>query len=124
MRIFKFPAVVGLLFVFALSTAIGGQAGKYENARALVGQVLADVQQAAHLESAAKNKKEKKRNDNAIRRLSDLDKDLSKGKFNKGKVNGVVNGVKDITEHNTLAPADRDKLNQDLQQLRDLRTHH
>ena len=124
MRLFQFLAVVSGLFVFALSTAIGGQPGKYETARALVGQVQADVQQAARFEGAAKDKNEKKRIDNAIRRLSELDKDLSKGKFNKGKVGGAINGVKAITDHNTLSPVDRDKLNQDMQQLRELREHH
>ena len=107
------------LLVFGLALPAAPQSGIYTDARALVGRVQEDLRHAeglAHLSG-----KESDRYRNAQHHLSDFDGSLSKGKFDKGKLDQAIDDVKNFVEHNTLAPEDRDALTADLSSLRDLR---
>jgi hypothetical protein len=65
--------------------------------------------------------KEKERYFNAQRHLSQFDRRLSQGRFDKDKLDEAIDDVKNVVENNTLSPADRDVLTGDLGQLRELR---
>jgi hypothetical protein len=65
--------------------------------------------------------KERERYDNAMKHLSEFDRDLSRNKFDKGKLDEAIEDVKNVVEHNTLEPGLRDALSQDLSDLRALR---
>ncbi len=97
-----------------------GQEGLYTNARSLVGRVQDDLRRAARL--ARKGGKERERYDNAQRHLSEFDRQLSKNKFDKDKLDTAIDDVKNVVENNTLSPQDRDALNADLRDLRDMRS--
>lgn len=88
-------------------------------ARDVVARVQSDLQRAA--QSPAVHGKDRERYDNAMRHLSQFDRDLTRGKFDKGKLNTAIEDVKHVVENNTLAVEDRDALREDLARLRDLR---
>lgn len=105
------------LFCFALIAF--PQTGAYSNARGLVEHVQVDLKQAA--EFSHRDGKEKERFDNAEKHLSEFDRHLSKGKFDKGKLDEAISDVKNVIDHNTLTPELRDTLQNDIKQLRLLR---
>ena len=53
--------------------------------------------------------------------LSEFDGDLRAGKFDKGKLDGAIDNLKDVVRKNTLESHDRDALARDLSDLRTLR---
>ena len=110
--------VMMILGLFVFPAATYAQNGN--DARALVGRTQDDVRRASSY--ANTNRKERERYDNALKRLSTFDRHLTKGKFDKGKLNQVVDDLKNILDHNTLSTNDRDALMQDIAQLRQLRS--
>jgi hypothetical protein len=70
----------------------------------------------------ARNDKERERLDNARKHLSDFDRNLSKNKFDKGRLDSAIDDVKNVLENNTLEARDRDALTTDLADLRRIRT--
>ena len=118
----KFACValsVGLLVFSGLPTQAQG---RYEEARTLVMRTQEDLKRA---EGFTREKKdERERIENALRRLSDFDRSLSKNKFDKDRLNEAIEDLKNMIDHNTLAVEDRDALRQDLQDLRALRERH
>lgn len=119
--------MVGFLFVFGLSPRVYGQRGRreqrgpYDNARSLVGQVQSDLQRASRY--GRPSGKEQERYDNALRHLSEFDRDLSQSKFNKDKLDTAIDDLNNVVKNNTISPRERDRLNGDLQQLRSLRAN-
>ncbi|HZT28982.1 MAG TPA: hypothetical protein VFA33_03800 [Bryobacteraceae bacterium] len=100
------------------------QTEMYANARSLVGRVQGDLRQAMNFtpQTGKEAAKEKERYDNAQRHLSDVDRNLAKGKFDNGKLDQAIDDVKNVVDHNTLSGRDRDQLTTDLRDLRDMRS--
>ena len=92
---------------------------EHERARDLVAKVQEDLAHAA--EFTRKNDKERDRYHDVQRRLSDFDRELRAGKFDKGKLDDAIDNLKDVVKKNTLESHDRDALAQDLSDLRTLR---
>lgn len=109
-------AILGFVFPAATYAQNGN------DARTLVGRTQDDVRRASSYANV--NRKEHERYNNALKRLSTFDRHLTKGKFDKGKLNQVVEDLKNILDHNTLSTNDRDALMQDIAQLRQLRSTH
>ena len=64
------------------------------------------------------------RYENAQRHLSDFDREMTKGHFDKDKLDTAIDDVKNVVEHNTLDSDARDALRRDLGDLRDVRAEH
>jgi hypothetical protein len=85
-------------------------AQEYSRARDFVAKVQQDLQRAADF---TRNKdKERDRYHDVQRWLSDFDRDLARGKFDKGKLDQAIDA---------LESHDRDALTEDLASLRTLR---
>lgn len=93
--------------------------GRYGTARGLVERVQRNLRRAENF--TPPNEKERERYHNAQRHLSEFDRKLSEGQFDKDKLDEVIDDVKNVVEHNTLEAEDRDKLSRDLAELRELR---
>jgi hypothetical protein len=92
---------------------------RYGTARGLVDRVQRNLR---HAESfTPPSGKEKERYHNAQHHLSEFDRKLSEGKFDKDRLDEAIDDVKNVVEHNTLAPESRDVLTRDLNELRELR---
>lgn len=92
---------------------------RHRPARDLVARVQSDLQRAA--QSPTVRGKDRERYDNALRHLSQFDRDLTRGKFDKGKLDTAIDNVKRVVQNNTLVVEDRDALREDLARLRGLR---
>ncbi len=106
--------LIPLLFVTALLFA-----QDYDRARTTVQRVQDDLQRL--LDKRPRNSKERERIDNARKHLSDFDRNLRSNKFDKDRLDSSIDDVKNVVEHNTLEPADRDMLSGDLKDLRQMR---
>ncbi|MGH7248873.1 MAG: hypothetical protein ACREH9_12280 [Pseudomonadota bacterium] len=91
----------------------------YERARRLVSRVDSDLKQCQRRETISA--KEQERYNNALRDLSQFDRRLTEGTFDKGKLDASIDDVHNVVKNNTLSPRDRDMLTGDLTELRDLR---
>ncbi|HZS09098.1 MAG TPA: hypothetical protein VFD58_29965 [Blastocatellia bacterium] len=98
------------------------QSRRYEQARDLVSRVQQDLRHAADFIQRSKDKDGRERFENAQKHLSEFDRALSKGKFDKDKLDEAIDDLKNVVEHNTLAGEDRDALTQDVRDLRQLRS--
>src|SRR5262245_61066735 len=114
----KAMVIIGLLIGFGLPACAQG---RYELARDLVSRTQEDLRHAAGFISEKKDERE--RSENAQKHLSEFDRALSEGKFEKDKLNEAIDDVKNVIEHNTLAREDRDMLTRDLDDLRVMRSH-
>jgi hypothetical protein len=92
---------------------------EYDRARDLVAHVQDDLQRAADF--TRKNEKERERYHNAQHHLSEFDRELRAGKFDKDKLDGAIDDLKSVVKNNTLESHDRDALARDLSDLRTLR---
>ena len=92
---------------------------EHERARNLVAHVQEDLERAA--EFTRKNEKERERYHNVQHHLSEFDRELREGKFDKGKLDEAIDDLKNVVKNNTLESHDRDSLAQDLSDLRTLR---
>jgi hypothetical protein len=112
-------AAAGRLFGALAGTGLLLYGQEYGRARDLVARVQEDLERAANF--TRKNDKERDRYRDAQHHLSEFDGDLRAGKFDKGKLDGAIDKLKDIVKNNTLESHDRDALAQDLSDLRTLR---
>jgi hypothetical protein len=111
-----------LLALIACLLWAGAQAqspGRYGAARDVVLRVQEDLRRAEGFTRGSE--KEQERYANAQKHLSEFDRALSKGKFDKDKLDEAIEDLKNVVEKNTLSGADRDMLTEDLRALRDLR---
>lgn len=92
---------------------------EYGHARDVVARVQEDLQRAADF--TRNNEKERDRYQNVQHHLSDFDRDLTRGKFDKGKLDQAIDDLKNVVNNNTLESHDRDALRDDLANLRTLR---
>ena len=100
-------------------TAAAYAQGRDGTARGLVDRVQKNLRRAESFTRTSG--KEKERYHNAQHHLSQFDRKLSQGRFDKDKLDEAIDDVKNVVEHNTLSPEDRDKLTRDLGELRELR---
>jgi hypothetical protein len=95
------------------------QGADLDRARDLVSRVQGDLQKAADFTRT--NKKERGRYENVQHHLSEFDRELRRDHFDKGKLDGTIDNLKDVVKNNTLESHDRDALASDLSDLRTLR---
>ena len=108
------------LFLGALSGAgLAAFGQEHGRARDVVAQVQDDLRRAADF--TASKEKERDRYRDVQRKLSEFDRELSKGHFDKGKLDDAIDELKDVVKNNTLESHDRDALVSDLADLRTLR---
>jgi len=93
-----------------------------ERERGVIDRTQNDLRTAAEFEHH--NGKQTGRYENAQRHLSDFDRDLTRGHFDRGRLNQAIDDVSDVVDHNTLDPSNRDALRHDLTDLRILREDH
>ncbi len=111
--------LVATLAIGSFAIAAPAQGGQYSTARSLVSRVQNDLRRAERF--TRPSEKEKERFYNAQRHLSQFDRDLSRGKFDKDKLDEAIDDVHNVVKNNTLSPGDRDTLEGDLRDLRELR---
>ncbi len=93
--------------------------GPYGRARGLVGRVMRDLERAERMAPVAG--KQKERYENAQRHLSQFDESLSRGDFDKDKLDEAIEDVHNVVKNNVLSPRSRDQLRDDLDALRSMR---
>ena len=111
--------IAALVFIACLVLPVHAQRDYYHGARALVGQSQTDLRHAVEL--SRRQGREMQRVDFAQRHLSQFDRALSKGKWDKEKLDAAIDDLQNVIDHNTLDGEDRDRLTADLRDLRDLR---
>jgi hypothetical protein len=92
---------------------------EFDRARELVSRVQNDLQRAADF--TRNNEKERDRYHNVQNHLSEFDRDLRRGKFDKSKLDDAIEDLKNVVKNNTLEAHDRDALAADLSELRTMR---
>jgi hypothetical protein len=93
-----------------------------ERERGVIDRTQNDLRAASDFERH--NGKQIGRYDNAERQLSDFDRDLTRGHFDQGRLDHAIDSLKDVVDHNTLDPTNRDALMHDLADLRIMRDDH
>lgn len=120
-------SVIYLAAALCFAPAAFPQRPEYPDARNLIQHVQEDMRRAADFARGAPNiKKDRKqieRWDNAQHSMSNLDRNLSRGKFDKGELDKAIDDLKNVVDHNTLSSEDRDLLNRDLGDLRQFRAN-
>lgn len=110
------------LFSVALLTTVGTvmmPAQRFDPRRA-IDRTQNDLRRAEEFERRHGGK-EVERYTNAQKHLSDFDRNYSKGHFDKDKLDTAIDDLKNVVDHNTLSPEDRDALVADLRDLREVR---
>lgn len=108
-----------VLFGALLGTNVPVFGQEYGRARDVVARAQDDLRRAADF--TATKEKERDRYRDVQRKLSEFDRDLTKGHFDKGKLDGAIDELKEVVKENTLESHDRDALASDLSDLRTLR---
>lgn len=90
--------------------------------RGLVDRTQTDLHAAADFDLHAH--KQIDRYQKAETQLSDFDRDLVRGHFDRGKLHNSIDAVKECLDHNTLNPQLRSSLERDLHDLRMARVDH
>lgn len=93
--------------------------GGYEAIHGLVGRTQQDLQKSASY--MAQRHSEFRHYQNAQRSLSEFDRDLFRGRFNRGRLNSALGSLNEVLRRNTLLAADRDALTRDYYELRNVR---
>ena len=111
--------VTRTLLLGAMGASVGAFAQDYGRARDLVTRVQEDLQRAADF--TGNKEKERERYQNVQHHLSEFDRELRKGHFDKDKLDTAIDDLKNVVQNNTLESRDRDSLAADLSDLRTLR---
>jgi hypothetical protein len=93
----------------------------FDNVRGIVDRTQSDLRAAVDLEHG---KKQAERYKNVQDHLSDFDRSLSKGHFNKDRLDSAINDLQHLLDGNTLQASARDALRHDIEDLRMAREHH
>jgi len=112
-----------ILATAALLCGLAVGASAQEHARGVIDRTLNDLSRAANFERHHHGN-EADRYENASKHLSDFDREFTRGHFDKDKLDTAIDDVKNVVEHNTLEPSDRDALRADLSSLRGVREEH
>jgi hypothetical protein len=100
-----------------------GRDYEYSGLRRLVARTQQDIQAASEAATNI-NGDQRERYRDAQKHISDFDRHLSKGHYDKDEIDHVIADVQGILDHNTLMAHDRDALQQDVTQLREARARH
>ena len=117
-----------LLILLLAAGLCSAQNIPYPAARDLIARVQSHLKRAADfgnhgdVKKVKRDEKEIERYRNAQRKASDFDRNLSKGKFDKGELDSFIGDLKNVIEHNTLESQDRDALTDDIRDLREFRS--
>lgn len=119
-------AVLGL-GMYAIIPVIGpvgsaafAQSPRFDDARQVVGRTQVDLDRAASFLRG--NKKEQDRLRNAQKHLSEVDRHMAKGKFDKDTLDSAIGDIQSVLDHNVLQSQDRDVLIRDVTELRAIRS--
>ena len=93
----------------------------YDDLRGLVDRTQSDLRAAIDL---GHGNRQGERYKNAQDHLSDFDRSLSKGHFDKDRLDRAIDDLQHLLDHNTLQPSTRDALRHDVEDLRVAREHH
>jgi hypothetical protein len=117
-RRFRAPLAVVCLAICCASLPVSAQV-REDDARALIQRVTDDLQRVRDMGN--RNSKEKERVDNALKHLSDFDRNWTRHNFNQGRLDSAIDDIKNVVKNNTLEPRDRDILTADMRDLREFR---
>ena len=92
---------------------------EHGHTRDIVDRVQADLERAADFTRS--NGKESERYHNVQHHLSEFERELKRGRFDKDKLDAAIDDLKNVVKNNTLESKDRDALAADLSDLRTLR---
>lgn len=114
----------GKRLLFSISgTSLLAYAQEHEHehghAREIVDRIQSDLERAADF--TRNNDKESERYHNVQHHLYEFDRELTRGHFDKDKLDAAVDDLKNVVKNNTLEAEDRDALAADLSDLRTLR---
>jgi Ni/Co efflux regulator RcnB len=107
-----------LVLSFAAAPVAFAQGDEYSEARNLVQRVQDDLH-ALH----PSEHKDRDRINDVLKHLSDLDRKFTKDKFSKAPLSDAIGKLQDVLDHNTLETRERDTLNADIHDLRELRLY-
>ena len=96
------------------------QSTRFDDARQVVGRTQVDLDRAASFLRG--NKKEQERLRNAQKHLSEVDRHMAKGKFDKDTLDSAIGDIQNVLDHNVLQSQDRDMLMRDVKELRAIRS--
>ena len=99
-----------------------GRGYEHEGLRRLIERTQQDLQMAA--ESGNSDHDQRQRYHDAQKHISDFDRHLTKGHFDKGELDHVIGDVQGVLDHNTLMAQGRNALLQDVTQLREARARY
>lgn len=119
MTITRRDAAKGLVYAAIAGAGAVAFGQEFGNARDMVAKVQTDLQRASDF--VRNNEKERERYHNVQNHLSEFDRELRKGHFDKGKLDDAIDDLKNVVKNNTLESHDRDQLARDLSDLRTLR---
>jgi hypothetical protein len=91
----------------------------HEGMRHLVERTQEDLRVAADSGNSDHNQRQRYRE--AQKHISDFDRHLTKGHFDKDELDHVIADVQGVLDHNTLTGSSRNALLQDVTQLREVR---
>jgi hypothetical protein len=118
-NLFRWSLMTALLVLsFASTPAPFAQGDEYDEARNLVQRVQDDLR-TLH----PNGHKDRDRINDALKHLSDLDRKFTKDQFSKGPLSDAIGDLQGILDHNTLETHERDMLNADVHDLRELRLY-
>ena len=117
---------LGAMLVPAAATAAAApyayQYGdRFGDIRGLVDRTQNDLREALQLEHNSGDQRDRYRN--AQKHLSNFDRHLSKGHFDKDTLDKAIENIQAILDKNTLQASARDALYRDVQDLRAAREH-
>jgi hypothetical protein len=101
-------------------SAAFAQSPRFDDARQVVGRTQVDLDRAASFLRG--NKKEQDRLRNAQKHLSEVDRHMAKGKFDKDTLDSAIGDIQSVLDHNVLQSQDRDVLMRDVTELRGIRS--
>ena len=114
----KLPRLLAVILLLCVLQKTPASAQGYGGHRSIIGRTLGDLRRAGRF---AHGGREHERIENARRHLSDFDRALSHGYYDRGRFDEAIDDLHNVVRNNYLPPREHDILNDDLQQLRDLR---
>lgn len=123
MRVSRRNLVPGLLLCLCLPAVSQDRdrerRGRDNEPRGLVARVQDDLMR---VERATRPRgREHDRYENARNHLADFDRGLSRGQFDKGRLDTAIDDVKNVVDGNPMSPDAKQELSRDLADLRGLR---
>ncbi len=114
--------LVGVLIpLLGQAPMVFAQGDEYDAARNMLQRVEDDLH-TIH-PSGPHQGKDRERIQDALKHLSDLDRHFSRDNFSKGAIDDAIGNLQGILNHNTLETRERDMLNADVHDLRELKLY-